>query len=87
MWAIMTRYWWPLMAMTAFVPALARAEPVRVSAALVRFTPVAGGLAMADAASAAPILYDPGDAAVVGHAAADLADDIASVVGPRHKRR
>ena len=83
MWAIMTRYWWPLMAMTAFVPALARAEPVRVSAALVRFTPVAGGLAMADAASAAPILYDPGDAAVVGHAAADLADDIASVVGPR----
>jgi hypothetical protein len=38
--------------------------------ALVRVAPVTGGLVVADTAAAAPILYDPADATVVGHAAA-----------------
>jgi len=49
----------------------------------VRFAATPGGVTIADAAGAAPILHDPGDAAVVGHAVDDLADDIATVAGRR----
>ncbi|WP_076069132.1 glycosyl hydrolase 115 family protein [Sphingomonas montana] len=45
----------------------------------VRFASLPGGVVLADATGAAPILSDPGDAAVVGHAIDDLADDIGTV--------
>ncbi|QJU57766.1 hypothetical protein HL653_08165 [Sphingomonas sp. AP4-R1] len=38
---------------------------------------------LANAGTVAPIVTDPADAAVVGHAAADLADDLALVTGHR----
>jgi hypothetical protein len=41
------------------------------------------GFPLASAQGVAPILYDPTDAPVVGHVAADLADDLALVTGTR----
>jgi hypothetical protein len=72
------------LALALSVPMLLLLAPTPASAAtFVRFAPVAGGLVLADAAGAAPILHDPADAAVVGHAVDDLADDIAAVAGTR----
>jgi len=64
---------------------LALAMPAHAES-FVRFAAVPGGVTLADAAGAAPILSDPGDAAVVGHASDDLADDIAAVAGRRPER-
>ncbi|MBD8676994.1 glycosyl hydrolase 115 family protein [Sphingomonas sp. CFBP 13720] len=50
-------------------------------APLVSDTEVRGAFVLADPAGAAAVVSDPGDAAVVGIAARDLADDITTVTG------
>jgi FlaG/FlaF family flagellin (archaellin) len=74
MWAIMTRTWWLIAAVAVSFSGAGHAMPAPTShaaaEALVRVTPVTGALVVADTAGAAPILYDPADATVVGHAAA-----------------
>ena len=70
-------------AMLALAAMLVVAVTPAPAAPFVRFAAMPGGVTIADAAGAAPILHDPGDAAVVGHAVADLADDIATVSGQR----